>query len=106
MRAPAETAPDISKILLQRTTYPFNSSDFRYGNPQAGNRRPCGVSTARARQAVSPFLPVREPMVPRNALLFFVFSTSAARTAERRRAEKRHASLRLPSTIPLLMLVR
>src|SRR6266481_7206856 len=70
MRAPAETAPDISKILLQRTTYPFNSSDFRYEPPQAGNRRPCGVSTARARQAVSPFLPVREPMVPRNALLF------------------------------------
>jgi hypothetical protein len=42
-----------------------------------------------SRQAVAPFLPVREPMVPRNALPFFVSFTSPAHTAES-----------LPSRIP------
>src|SRR3981081_754046 len=34
MRAPAETAPDISKILLQRTTYPLIHQIFDMETPR------------------------------------------------------------------------
>jgi hypothetical protein len=51
---------------------------------------------------VSPFLPVREPMVPRNALLFsslFPFSLDAPTRQHRRKAARRQATGLASSTI-------
>jgi hypothetical protein len=71
--APAETAPDTPKILLQRITVP-SSIDFRYGNPQAVNRRTCGVSAAEPGKLSLPSLLYGNPWFRVNALLFSSFS--------------------------------
>jgi hypothetical protein len=54
-----------------------------------------------SRQAVSPFLPVQEPMIPRNALLFSSLSR-LQRTPLKGGTPTSDRSLRLPSRIPLL----
>jgi hypothetical protein len=57
--------------------------------PRPVNLRACGVSSGRARQAVSPSLPVREPMVPVTPSFFRLLSRSTTHTAGRRRPKKK-----------------